>query len=77
MGGYGGCAAAFQCLESDLRFEGMMVEGCGLCARSAGQLETDSQLGKIYSCSRDLVVIFFSLGVLSAKEMCTVLSFSI
>ena len=68
---------SFPMLESDLWYEGMILEGCGLCAWSGGQLEIDGQLGKIYSRSRDLVVILFSLGALSAKEVCSVLSFSV
>jgi len=38
MSGYGGCAAAFHCLESGLCFGELMVEGCGLCARFCEQL---------------------------------------
>ncbi|RLM73968.1 hypothetical protein C2845_PM15G06550 [Panicum miliaceum] len=36
-----------------------------------------TRIGKIYSSSRDLLVIFLSLGVLSAKEGCIIPSFSV
>ena len=43
MGGYGACAGAFHCLH--LRFGGLMVEDCSLCARFGEQMGIDGRAG--------------------------------